>query len=237
MKHDDFALKPEFVDPELSDKGIAICEAFQHEILEGIHPTVFVSPFLRAIHTACHVLKNLKGKEKLRLVLEPLAREQTHVHNTMLSNAKFLKAKCAKYMEEFGLTIDCSFLDEEGIDQNHWQIPMLENKARAKQLLEVLGDSTGGDKFDEAAFYRLREFLLESRQLNEEDWDVLSRVGRLRAKIRKVIESETETEAVRVCLFSHYMVINGLKESKGINPETGKMANRSHIGYCQALES
>ena len=135
------------------------------------------------------------------------------------------------------MTIDCSFLDEEGIDQYHWQIPMLENKARAKQLLEVLGDSTDGIKFDEAAFYRLRGFLLESRQLNEEDWEVLSRVGRLRAKIRKVIESETEAKAVRVCLFSHYMVINGLKESKGINPETGKMANRSHIGYCQAFES
>jgi hypothetical protein len=32
------------------------------------------------------------------------------------------------------------------------------------------------------------------------------------------------------------MVVNGLKESDGINPETGKLANRSHINYCQAIE-
>jgi broad specificity phosphatase PhoE len=90
MKNDDFALKPEFLDPELSDKGIAICEAFQHEILEGIHPMVFVSPFLRAIHTACHVIKNLKGNEKLRLFLELLTREQTLFNNNMFLVPNFL---------------------------------------------------------------------------------------------------------------------------------------------------
>jgi hypothetical protein len=115
---------------------------------------------------------------------------------------------------------------------------MLENKARAKELLDVLGDpspdSREGQKFDEKAFYRLRDFLLESRVLNEEDWDVLSRVDKLRTKIRSRVEQEIDVPAAKVLLFTHYMIINGLKETKGINPETGKMASRSPVSYCQA---
>jgi hypothetical protein len=45
MKHDDFALKPKYVDPELSERGIEICEQFDLESIKDIHPTVFVSPF------------------------------------------------------------------------------------------------------------------------------------------------------------------------------------------------
>ena len=217
LRHDLFALEPEYVDPELSAHGIQICEAFNQQSLEGIHNTVFVSPFMRTIHTACHVLKSFKGKEKLRLVLEPLAREQTLVHNTMLSRAQFLRARCAEWAQEFGLIIDCSFLDDEGVNQEHWQIPMLENKARAKELLDVLGDSSGSQKFDIAAFSRLREFLLTSRVLNEEDCEVLARVERLRYKIRSVVEKETGGQPAKVLLFTHYMVINGLKETKGID--------------------
>jgi hypothetical protein len=100
----------------------------------------------------------------------------------------------------------------------------------------VLGESKDGHKFDETAFMRLRKFLLESRALNEEDGEVLERCNELQAKIRSVVESETKEEHVKVLMFTHYMVINGLKETDGINPVTGKMANRSAITYCQAME-
>jgi predicted phosphohydrolase len=83
---------------------------------------------------------------------------------------------------------------------------------------------------------RLRDFLLTERDLNEHDHEVLTRVGRLQQKVRQVVEKETQEPEVKVLMVTHYMIINGLKEPDGINPVTGKMANRSPISYCQAME-
>ena len=74
LKHDTIALEPHFVDPILSPYGIELCEQLQVD-WDQIHHVVYVSPFRRTLLTACHILKTHKNKEKLRLVLEPLARE------------------------------------------------------------------------------------------------------------------------------------------------------------------
>ena len=59
------------------------------------------------------MLKSYPGKDKLTLVLEPLAREQMLPHNTMLSRGAFIKSQCEKLGQEFGLKFDCSFLEDD----------------------------------------------------------------------------------------------------------------------------
>jgi len=64
----------------------------------------------------------------------------------------------------------------------------------------------------------------------------LVRVAKLSAKLKRIIESETSDPDVKVLLFTHYQIVNALKETDGINPETGKMVNKTHISYCQTTE-
>ena len=90
LQYDMIALEPHFVDPVLSPYGVELCEQLKVD-LDKIHHVVYVSPFRRTLLTACHILKTHKNKEKLILVLEPLAREQMIHANTMMLKGQALR--------------------------------------------------------------------------------------------------------------------------------------------------
>lgn len=94
----------------LSPYGVELCEQLKID-LDEIHHVIYVSPFRRTLLTACHILKMHKKKDKLKLVLEPLIREQMLHSNTMLLRGEALRKMCNELSSVFGLQIDCSFLD------------------------------------------------------------------------------------------------------------------------------
>ena len=97
-----------------------------------------MSPFRRAIETACHALANHPLKEMLILKLTPDVKEIMSYQNTLLVSKSFLLEFTKQMADRFSLRFDCTAIEQYG---EYWFWESHPNRDVAQSLLKL----TNGD--------------------------------------------------------------------------------------------
>ena len=162
-KFKETVLSPQFIDDQLTEEGIAKSAQVLETIIDlKIHNKVFVSPFRRTLVSACELLKGHPRKSELSLVIDPMCMEHLGHKNLFLLHMRAMRRFCGKLEAQYGLRIDCSFL-ESFEDPNLWFLDMIPDQQVRNTIKEIAnGASTldeGGEEFpdyDMGAFEQIR---------------------------------------------------------------------------------
>ena len=193
-----------------------------------LHSKVFVSPYRRTIRSACELLKNHPKKAQLCVVLDPAAMEHLGNKNAMLLHAEAMRKFCKQLSCEYGITIDCSFLDSFA-DPDLWFLDIVPEAQLRNKLKEIAkGVKTEYTKeeerpdYDIAVFEALKQyFLTEELGHIESLEDFLERAKAFKARVKSYAGENVATDE-HILIVTHSRMINCFFETMKWNEEKNR---------------
>lgn len=236
-------MQAKFIDDQLSAAGHEMCAKAYESIQDlKLHGNVFVSPFRRTIQSACNLLKNHPNKAELTLVLKPGAAEHLGFKNVFLLHADALKRYCARMTEQYGLTIDTTFVDQYQ-DPKLWFLELITDEAVKSQLQQIARShqrpAAGEDDYDLAVYEAMKEHFLNVMQNDREPENLEEFLSRVTAFKREVQEYGRQRVAAdeTILILTHSRLINVFLDTLTRDEETGKYRWGTHTEVAQTFRT